>query len=97
MAKSKMKTFTVEVSGETYTCRKLSGFRMMNALGDPKKQTGDLYRDLILASVQEPEITKEYIEEEMPPNEFLALGVGILQAHEVEIQDFPTTPNGNMR
>jgi|GEM_PF-3527215 hypothetical protein len=79
--------FEIKIGEETYKARKLSGYRLLKEIGDPNKDAADMYRDLILACIAEPELTKEDVEE-MDPVLFLKLGVELLNLHRGDLADF---------
>lgn len=78
---------TIELEGITYQIRK-PGYKILKLIGklgklDKKKadnlntdEVADLYRDLILLSVEEPKLTKEEVEE---LEVFFELGEEILE------------------
>lgn len=90
-------TFTLKVKGTVYTCRKLSGFVLMNIMGVKKngqvKESGEMYRDLITACLISPKLKREEIEE-LSPSVFTPLGKGILDGQADKSEDFQESLTG---
>jgi|Deesub1362A_J573_1020465.scaffolds.fasta_scaffold00761_18 hypothetical protein len=83
--------------GETvYKVQKLSGYRLLKTVGREDKDPADMYRDLILACIKKPKLTKKDVEE-MDAAEFLRLGVELLGIHRGDLQDFRELMNLAMK
>lgn len=77
----------ITVDSTEYTVEKLSDYRLLKVYGGEGKDTADMYRDLIAASVIEPKLTKAEIEE-MAGGTFLRLGAEIMHLYEDQLKDF---------
>ncbi|MDD3039011.1 hypothetical protein [Bacteroides sp.] len=56
--------YTLELDGVEFTLRHISGFRYMKIYSaQTSRETSDLYRDLILATLLNPILSKEEIED----------------------------------
>jgi hypothetical protein len=78
------KTFVVTVNGVTYTCRELSGFRLMNVMGQVQKGAGYMFRDAILVSVIEPKLTRKQVEEDFDVATFNGIGNAIMARYDLK-------------
>lgn len=65
---------------------------LLKVFGDGNKDPADLYRDLILTCVEEPELTKEHVEE-MNATTFLKLGAEITKLHACDLENFQNIAN----
>ncbi|RLI77424.1 hypothetical protein DRP04_11405 [Archaeoglobales archaeon] len=82
----------LQIGGQTFKVQKLSGYRLLKVFGDGNKDPADLYRDLILACVEEPKLTKEQVEE-MNAATFLKLGAEITKLHASDLENFQNIAN----
>lgn len=77
-----------EVLGEKIKIKKLSGYALLKrVVGDGTKSAADMMRDAILATVVEPKFTKDFIENEMSPKFFTAIGAKVFEVHGQEIKE----------
>ena len=96
-----METYDVDVGGVKYTLRKLSGFQLMHTMGGvgangQTRSAGEMYRDLIHASLVTPKLTKPEIETlDFVP--FTDLGTVILEKHKVDVEDFRVRAGGTQK
>lgn len=91
----------VKAEGVTYRLRKLSGFALMNTMGGVSargqtKSQGEIYRDLIQASLIEPALEKKDIEELAAPV-FIKLGTTILENNGLTLEGFQNALGGDKK
>ncbi len=79
--------FEIKIGEQVFKAKKLSGYRLLKTFGSGDKDAADMYRDLILACVMEPELTKEQVEE-LDSEVFLKLGVELLKLHRGGLEGF---------
>jgi len=79
--------FEIKIGEEVFKAHKLSGYRLLKTIGRENADAADMYRDLILACVEEPQLSREEVEE-MDPKTFLKLGLELLKVHQVDLADF---------
>lgn len=79
--------FEIKIGEEVFKAHKLSGYRLLKTIGRENADAADMYRDLILACVKEPQLSREEVEE-MDPKTFLKLGLELLKVHQVDLTDF---------
>ena len=70
-----MKDDIVKLNGIEYKLRKPGEYRVLKAYGNDFKDMADILRDMILACVEEPELTAEEVED---LDGFLHLGFKVL-------------------
>jgi len=76
----------VKIGEKMFEIEKLSGYRLLKVLGDGSKDVADVYRDLILACVISPKLTKEDVES-LEPAEFFKLGAEIVNLHSSDLKN----------
>jgi len=79
----------IKIGDTVFKIKKLSGYKLLKQFG-ANKDIADTYRDLILACVEEPKLSKKEVEE-MDSRVFLKLGAEIIKLHAPdlkEIEDF---------
>jgi len=86
----------LQIGNQTFKVQKLSGYRLLKVFGDGSKDPADLYRDIILACVEEPQLSKEEIEE-MDATTFLKLGAEITKLHAGDLENFQDIANLNKK
>ena len=69
----------IQIDGTTYKVKELSDYRLLK-IAESHNSSADLYKELILATVVEPKLTKEEVEE-WKDGRFYKLGVEILKIH----------------
>jgi len=91
-----METYTITVSGETYTARKLTGFELLDIIGEYQQsgKLGNMFKTLILESViDEKKKTRLYRENDLASwniKRISAFGTAIMENHQAEAnEDFP--------
>ena len=77
----------LKIGDRVFKVQKLSGYRLLKILGQADKDAADMYRDLILACVMEPELTKEEVKE-LSADVFLKLGVELFKLHQGGLKGF---------
>lgn len=75
----------VEVEGQKYELKKISGYRLTKVVGDGNRDTADVLRDLIIYSVKDPEMNQEEVEE-LGSVTFFDLGFAIYNYHEDDLK-----------
>ena len=86
----------IEIGNKTFEIEKLSGYRLLKVLGDGSKDIADTYRDLILACVKNPEMTKEEVEN-LEPVVFFKLGAEIIKLHNPDLKNLEDLKNLNKK
>jgi len=76
----------IKIDETVFKAQKLSGYRLLKVLGGDRDEA-DAYRDLILACVKEPQLSKEEVEE-MDSPVFLKLGTELLKHHMGDLRGF---------
>lgn len=93
--------YSVVAGGVTYQLHTLSGFALMHNLGGltngQTKTTGEIYRDLLYASLISPKLTKKEIETTIGLVAFKQIGTEILMRHQVDVQDFHDAVDGKAK
>ena len=79
--------FEIKIGEQIFKARKLSGYRLLKTIGRENIDAADMYRDLILACVEEPMFTRKEVED-LDPETFLKLGLELVKMHQGDIQDF---------
>ena len=71
----------IKIGGEVYKVRELSDYKLLKILERNRGSDADLYRDLVLAAVVEPKLSKEDIEEKLGGGKLIKLGISIMDIH----------------
>lgn len=85
--------FEVTYQEQVYQCRRLTGFKLLNAMSSVKKGMEFALRDLTAACLVDPKFTKAEIEQ-ATPSWFMNIGVKIIKAHGITLEDFQDSLNG---
>jgi len=70
----------IQIDGTTYKIKELSDYRLLK-ITESCNTTADLFKELILATVVEPKLTKEEVED-WKDGRFYKLGMAIVKIHE---------------
>lgn len=76
----------VEVNGTTYQIKRLSGYELHKIIASGEKDEADASRDMIVAAVIDPEISKEDVEE-LDGDTYFSLLKIINDLHEDDIKN----------
>ena len=85
-----MQITTVDIEGETFNIKKLTGFTLLNAVNLNGK-LGDMYRDLIVSAIVDdkgkPTFSIREVEK-MDTPQFSKLGGAVMEIHKDEFENF---------
>ena len=70
----------IQIDGTTYKIKELSDYRLLK-ITESHNSSADLFKELILATVVEPKLTKEEVED-WKDGRFYKLGMAIVKLHE---------------